>query len=146
MARDTPTGGTGDGDGDDATTDSVDYGSLLSNSESIDGVGFPLASGINVTRVAQTIIASIVFAVSFGVTSIIDAVTGAYAGLVDGIGEFIADGLIGATLSAGVGAIRGAWTVTLDEFGLFGWVIALGIMLATFFVVEQGIETAREVL
>lgn len=149
---------------DDVLTEEQEE-SFLSNSESASGIDFPLASGLNVGRIGQTIIGSIVFAVAYGFNTIIDATATAYAGLVDGVGEFIAgreevvetrwgiggrvveeDGLLDVTLGAGIAAIEGAWSFSLDEFGVFAYVVAVAVFVATVYVADQGFDAMREVL
>jgi len=139
-------GGGTPGDNTDASLSSIDFGALLTNSSSADGVGFPLASGINVVRVAQAIIGSIAFSVLLGVNSVISTLSDVYSGLIDGLGGFFGDRLIGATLGAGVSAIEGAWSFSLDEFGFGAYLIGLGVVIATFYVADRGADAALEVL
>jgi len=134
------------GDTSDASTSSVSFSSFLTDSSSIDGVSFPSASGINATRVASAIIGSVAFALAYGVTSLIDAVATVYARLIDGIGNFVGVELIDATVGAGISAVNGVWSTMLAEFGIGAFPIALGTVIATFYVTERGLGTAREVL
>ena len=139
-------GGDPVGETGDASTSALNFGSLLTNSESVDGLNFQLASGINATRVAQTIIGSVVFSVLLGGNSVISAVSTAYARLIDALAGFFGDRLIEATLGAGVSAIEGAWAFSLEQYGAGAYLAALGLVIATFYVADWGLDTAREVL
>lgn len=130
---------------DDALLSSIDFSNFLSGSESLDGVDFNAASGINGLRVAEAAIASLVFALLYGVNSLIDAATTAVARVIDAGSGFAGD-LIGVTLGVGIAAVEGAWSFTVSEYGLLAYPIALLVVLATFYVADQGISTAREVL
>lgn len=141
-----PTRDPGEDGGEDATSDSIDFGSLLTGSESADGISFSLASGINVGRVAQAVLGSVVFSIIFGVTTIIDAVTDTFGGLIDGLASFFGDELIDATLVAGIGAIEGAWAFTLDEFGGLGYAIGLAVVVGTFYLAGRSFDMVQGVL
>lgn len=130
---------------DDALLSSVDFGEFLSGSSTLDGVDFRAASGINAVRVAQAAIGAVAFALLWGVNSLIAAVSSVYARLIDGVGGF-AGALIQSTLGVGISAIEGVWSFSVSEFGLFAYPIALLIVLATFYVADAGLTTAREVL
>lgn len=130
---------------DDATLSSIDFGEFLNGSSTLDGVDFRAASGINAVRVAQAAIGAVAFALLWGVNSLIAAVTESYAQLIDGVGSF-GGGLIQSTIGVGITAIDGVWSFGVSEFGLFAYPIALLIVLATFYVVDAGLTTAREVL
>lgn len=140
-----PVGETGSSADDDALLSSIDFSNFLSGSSPLDGVDFNAASGINAIRVAEAAIASLAFALLYGVNSLIDAWTTAVARAIDAGRGFIGD-LIGATLGVGISAVEGVWSFTVSEYGLLAYPIALIIVLATFYVADQGISTAREVL
>ena len=138
-------GSTPDGS-EDASLSSIDFSSMLTGSESVDGVDFPLASGINVVRVAQTIIGSVALSVLIGVNTVIQALADAYSALIDGAAGFFGTDLIDATIGAGVSAINGVWAPLVDEFGLGAYFSVLLIVLATFYVADIGVDEALEVL
>jgi len=138
--------GDGGNESNWASIGDVDLSGFLSNASSIDGVSFPTASGIDAGRVAQAVIGTIAFAVAFGVNSFIQAVTSAPVRIIDGVGDFIADGLIASTIGVAASAIEGAWSFSLAEFGPLAYVAAITSVIATFYVAEWGLQTAREVL
>lgn len=139
-----PVGETGTTGDDDALLSSIDFSNYLSGSESLDGVDFNAASGINSVAVAEAAIASLAFALFYGIGSFIDAWTSAVARAIDAVRGFIGE-LIGATVGVGFSAVEGAWSFGVSEYGLLAYPIALIIVLATFYVADQGISTAREV-
>jgi len=59
--------------------------SFLVNSESVSGLSFPTASGVDVGGVGKAIVGSIGFAFALGINTLINAVSTAYAGLIDGV-------------------------------------------------------------
>jgi hypothetical protein len=130
---------------DDALLSNIDLGQFLTGSSSLDGVDFRAADGINAVRVAQAAVGAVAFALLWGVNSLIAAVTGAYARIIDAVASF-SGGLIQSTLGVGISAVEGVWSFTLTEFGLFAYPIALSVVLATFYVADEGITAAREVL
>ena len=140
-----PVGDTGSSGDDDALLSSIDFSNFLSGSSSLDGVDFRAASGINAVRVAEAAIASLAFALFYGVGSFIDAWTSAVSRGIDGLGGFIGD-LVGATIGVGISAVEGVWSFGVSEYGLLAYPMALIILLATFYIADQGISTAREVL
>lgn len=148
-------------DGDDG----IDTESFLTDSESAAGISFPLASGLNVRRLATAIVGSITFAFALGVNTIVAAAVNAYTGLIDGVRQFIAGrsflvedqgglgvdlveepGLIDVTIGAGIAAIEGAWAFSLDEFGILAFPVAVGVFVVTAFVADRGIGLIGEVL
>jgi len=140
-----PVGDTGSSGDDDALLSGIDLSNFLTGSSSLDGVDFNAASGINAIRVAQAALGTVSFALIYGLNSFIDAWTNAVARVIDSFGGFIGK-LIGATASVGISAVEGAWSFTLTEYGLLAYPIALIIVLATFYVADEGISAAREVL
>lgn len=138
--------GDGGSESDWASVGDVNLSSFLSGVSPIDGVSFPSASSIDAVRVAQAIFATFAFAVAYGFNTFIQAAAEAPTRIIDGVGEFLADGLIASTVGVGASAIEGAWSFSVAEYGLFAYVIALVSVIATFYVVEWGLQTAREVL
>ncbi|WP_435093400.1 hypothetical protein [Halorubrum sp. N11] len=152
-----------DGDDDGMLSDEQTE-SFLTDSESVSGISFPTASGVEVGRVGKTIVGSIAFAFALAFNTLIDAVTTAYSGLLDGFHEFIAggtryvsfpfgggyttetDGLIDVTIGAGIAAIESAWSFSVDEFGIFALPVGIGVVLATAYVAGRGIDVASGVL
>lgn len=140
---------------------------FLTGTDEADGVSFPLASGIDTGALGRTVIGSIAFSIALGVSQFVDAWTEAVGGLITGVEEFIAgsttrirgvgaewieiptdaaDGLIEVTIGAGIAAINGAWSFSLDEFGLFALPVAIGAVVATAWVANELIGVGREVL
>jgi len=138
--------------------------SFLVNSESVSGLSFPTASGVDVGRVGKAIVGSVAFTFALAYNTLIDAVSTAYAGLIDGFREFIAggtryvsfpfgggyttetDGLIDVTIGAGLAAIEGAWSFSVDQYGVFAVLVGIGVVLATAYVAVNGTDAAWEVL
>lgn len=139
--------------------------SFLTNSESISGLSFPTASGIKVGRLGKTIVGSIAFAIGIAFNTTIAAVVTAFTGLIDGFREFIVggtryvrygftgggytvetDGLIDVTVGAGVAALEGAWSFSVDQFGIFALLVGVVAILATAYVASRGLEAASGVL
>ncbi|WP_066415380.1 hypothetical protein [Halorubrum aethiopicum] len=150
-------------DGDDVLTDDQEE-SFLTGTESIDGVSFGLASGIDAGRVGRAIAGSIVFVVALGANTIISGLTEAYTGIVDGVRGFLAggtefvnnpnavggfeqefDGLIDVIFGSGIAAIRGAWSFSLTQFGPLAYPIGIGVVVGSFWVMGRGIDRIREV-
>lgn len=138
--------GDGGMESDSASLSDVNLSGFLSGVSPIDGVSFPSASGINVGRVASAVFATIAFAVAYGFNTFIQAAAEAPTRIIDGVGDFVADGLIASTIGVGASAIEGAWSFSVAEYGVFAYVLALAVVIATFYVVEWGLQTAREVL
>ncbi|OYR55530.1 hypothetical protein DJ73_02190 [Halorubrum sp. Ea1] len=152
-----------DGD-DDGVLSEEQTESLLTGSESVPGLSFPIASGIEVGSVGKAIVGSIAFAFALALNTLVDAVSTAYAGLIDGFRGFIAggrryvsfpfgggyttetDGLIDVTIGAGVAAIEGAWSFSVDQFGVFAIFVGIGTVLVTAYVATKGVDVASEVL
>lgn len=132
---------------DDDVLSDEETASFLNGSRSVRGVNFSLASGVNARQIAATIVGSVVFAVSVGVNTIVSAVAAAYAGLIDSFTGFIAgsDGLIDTIFETGLDAIRGAWSFTLSEFGVFAYPVGVAVLLASIWVVQLGFDQIREV-
>lgn len=153
-----------DGD-DDAPISTDERNSFLMSVRDIEGADFPLASGINVTRLASALIGSLVFEIAVGVNTVILALSTAYSSLIDGVTAFVAgrtewvptrdglgvarettDGLIQVTIGLGVSAIEGAWAFSLDQFGIFAYPVGVGVLLASLYVVDRGITAGWGVL
>ena len=79
-------------DDDDGMLSEEQTESFLVNSESVSGLSFPTASGVDVGGVGKAIVGSIGFAFALGINTLINAVSTAYAGLIDGVRGFIAGG------------------------------------------------------
>ena len=131
---------------DDALLSSIDFSDFLTGSSSLDGVDFRAADGINAVRVAQAAIGAVAFSWWWGVNALIDAVTSSIARLTDAVASFLGEGLIQSTIGVGVSALNGIWTFAFTEFGILAYPVALLSVLATFYVADRGITTAREVL
>ncbi|SMO91375.1 hypothetical protein [Halorubrum cibi] len=151
-------------DGDDVLTDDQEE-SFLTGTESIsEDLSFGLASGINAGRVGRAIAGSIVFTAALGVNTIIGGLTEAYTGLVDGVRGFLAggtefvndpnavggverefDGLIDVIFGSGIAAIRGAWSFSVTELGPFAYLVGIGVVLSSFWVMGRGLDQIREV-
>lgn len=146
----------------DADGDGIDEESFLTGVTELDSVGFSAASGVDVVRLVQAIVGTAVFTVAVGVNTVVSGLSDAYTGLIDGItgflvgsttteqflGESIAlerTGLIEVIFGTGTAAIRGAWEFNLDTFGVLALPVAVATTLATFVVVQRGIEQIREV-
>ena len=151
-----------DGD-DDGVLSEEQTESFLTDSESVTGLSFPLASGVEVGSVGKAIVGSIAFAVALAFNTLIGAVSTAYTGLIDGVREFIAggeryvtssfgtstvetDGLIDVTIGAGLAAIEGAWSFSVTQFGVLALPVAVGVVVATAYVATQAIDAASEVI
>ncbi len=132
---------------DDDVLSDDETASFLSGTRSIPGVSFPLASGLNARQVASAIVGSVAFALGVGVNTIISALAAAYTGVIDGFAGFLSgsDGLVDTIFETGLTAIRGAWSFSLDEFGLFAFPVALTVLLASLWVVQLGVDQIREV-
>ncbi|WP_281195834.1 hypothetical protein [Halorubrum sp. F4] len=148
-------------DGDDSVLTDDQEESFLTETSSISGVDFDLASGINAGNVARAIIGSFVFTVALGVNTVVGGLTAAYTGLVDGVREFLtvgsqevefgstgweiseAPGLVDVVFGTGIAAIRGAWSFSLDEFGVFAYPVAMAVIVASFYVIGRGFDRVR---
>jgi len=151
-------------DGDDGMLSDEQTESFLVNSENIPGLSFPSASGVEVGRVGKAIVGSLAFTVALAFNTLIDAVSTAYSGLIDGFRGFLAggtryvsfpfgggyttetDGLIDVTIGAGIAAIEGAWSFSVDEFGIFALPVGIGVVLATAYVANKSLDASSEVL
>lgn len=131
---------------DRASLGDVNLTGFLSNASPIDGLSFPTASGIDAGRVAQAVIGTIAFTAAYGFNTFIQAAASAPTRIIDATGDFIADGLIASTVGVAASAIEGAWSFSVAEFGPLAYVVALLSVVATFYVAEWGVQTAREVL
>lgn len=146
MADNNLEGGGGSPDDEGGSTFSdIDLSAFLTGSSEADGVSFPIATGINVGRLAAAIVGSIAYGIAFGFSTLIDGLVTGYTLIVDRFASYVST-LIGATLGAGASAIYGAWSFTLDEFGVFAYVVAIGVFVLTAYVADRGINAAREVL
>lgn len=153
-----------DGD-DDGMLSEEQTESFLTGSESVPGLSFPIASGVEVGSVGKAIVGSIGFAIALAFNTLIDAVATAYTGLIDGFRGFIAggtrlvpsstgfgwrtvstDGLIDVTIGAGVAAIEGAWSFSVEQFGVFAIFVGIGTVLVTAYVASTSVDVASEVL
>lgn len=145
----------------DADGDGIDEDSFLTGVTELDSVGFSAASGVDVRRLAEAIIGTVVFTVAVGVNTVVSGIASAYAGLIDGVQGFLVGstttewflgepveleqtGLIEVIFETGTAAIRGAWSFSLDSFGVFAPPVAIAIMLVTFLVIQTGIEQLEE--
>lgn len=150
-------------DGDDVLTDEQEE-SFLTGTGSIPSVDFGLASGLDAGRVVRAVAGSVVFSLALVANTAISGLTSAVTGLIDGLSEFLAgttrfvddpnrvggflletDGLVGTVFGTGIAAIRGAWSFSLTQFGPLAYPVAIGILLATFYVIGRGIDRVREV-
>lgn len=130
---------------DDVLTDE-ETSSFLTGSRSVDSVSFSLASGLNASRIASVTVGTVVFVVSVGVNTVIQALASAYSGLVDAFAGFLAGrgGLVDTIFETGLTAIRGAWTFSFDEFGVFAFPVGVAVLLASLYVVQLGVNQLRE--
>lgn len=152
-------------DDDDGMLSEEQTESFLVNSESVSGLSFPTASGVDVGGVGKAIVGSIGFAFALGINTLINAVSTAYAGLIDGVRGFIAggtryvrypfgsggytvetDGLIDVTIGAGLAAIEGVWSFSVDEFGVLALPVGIASVLATAYAAKKASDAASGVL
>lgn len=146
----------------DADGDGIDEDSFLTGVTELDSVGFSAASGVDVVRLAQAVVGTAVFTVAVGVNTVVSGVANAYTGLIDGVREFIVGsettewflgepitleraGLIEVIFGTGTAAIQGAWAFNVDTFGVLALPVAVFALVATFIVIQRGIDEIREV-
>lgn len=137
--------GDGGSTNEDASLSDVDFSSFLTGSSSLPGVDFRAASGINATAVAEAVIGIIAFAVGWAANSLVAAILSLPARVLEWVTESATD-LFQATIGLGITAVEGVWSFSLAEFGLFAYPGALLVVLATFYVVDKGLDAAQEVL
>lgn len=147
--------------------DEDDSSFLLSDTESIDGVDFSAASGINVSGLAGTVIGTIGLALGTAAATLVDGVTESWTRLIDGLTSFLAGGLkllplssrlareaiydrSGGLIEALAGSLvvplRAAWSSAVPDSGIASFLVALGTVIVTFWVASRGIEAVSEVL
>ena len=147
--------------------DEDDSSFLLSDTESIDGVDFSAASGINVSGLAGTVIGTIGLALGTAAATFVGGVTEAWTMLIDGLTAFLAGGLellpfasrfarepiyerSGGLFEALTGSLvvplRAAWSSALPDSGIASFLVALGTVLLTLWIASRGIEAVSEVV
>ena len=105
-------------------------------------------------RLAKTIALSLVATVSIGIQAIWNNLGNAATGAVDAVGSFvgsISDGAAGWNGSGLLGRIflplfefyrNGLWDSSLEQFGVFGYPVAVSITLAGTYIVVVGLKRA----
>jgi hypothetical protein len=112
-----------------------------------------VANPVNWTGLAKAIALSGIATVSLGIQSLInrwaDGVTSVIDGLVSFVGDVNTDGvpsgsgLIGKTVVPLLKAYRqDIWTASIDQFGIFGYPVAVAFTLLSVFLVIRGLQEA----
>lgn len=154
---------------DDQTSLSDDEQSfLLTGTDSLDGVSFRSASGIDAGNLGRSIVGTIGFALAAVVGTFVQGVGEAWTRVLDGIAGFLGGareqvfgaasnlapgavyrdvpGLIGTLAESWTSAMRGAWSGAVPDAGAATWLFALGVVLITFYAAARGLDGIREVL
>lgn len=124
-------------DGESTTEVETSVSSFLTDSETVEGLSFPLASGANWTKAAAGLVGGTITAIVLGIQSFAQNVLDALASVVNGIGDF-SGSLVTVIGNDASEAITGAFDVALPSFGVFAPLVAIAVTLAAFYVITQG--------
>jgi len=138
-------GSGGTSNDEDASLSGINLSNFLTDSSSLRGVDFRAASGINVAAVSDAIVGVVGFTLAWAASSFVEALLYAPVQILEWITRSGTD-LFGATVGVGITAVEGVWALSLAQFGFGAYLVALLIVLATFWVVDKGIDAAQEVL
>lgn len=126
---------------DGPSSPDIDVTEFLENTDRVDGVGFPLASGAKWIKAATGLAAGAATAAVLGIQSFASSVIDAGAGIVDGIGTFAAS-LVTVLGDQATAAIRSAFSFSTNELGVFALPAVIGITLLAFGVISVALEVA----
>jgi hypothetical protein len=130
--------GGGESDDTEETTErSFGATDFLTDTESKDGIDFPLASGVQWVRLGEGLVAGTATAVVLGIQSFATNVFDALASVVDGVGDFGA-GLVTVIGNDATEAVAAAFGVSIPSVGVFTSLAGIAVVLATFYVLAQG--------
>jgi hypothetical protein len=126
-----------------------------SNSEFDDYRIVDTANPVNWTRVGASILLSAVATAYIGLRKFIDELVGIPERLIEGATSFVGDVTTGET-PTGSGVLgelfvpilqwyrQDLWAGSVDQFGLWGYLVALGFTLVTLFVVVRGLREGAQ--
>jgi len=116
--------------------------SLLEGSEEWANVPWTGATGVDWSRLGQSLIGTAALTIATGVAAITQGYQTAITRVVDGFAGFTT-ALQNSIAGNGIEAIRGAWSFDLSEFGLLALPLSIGVMIATFWILSQGVAFLR---
>lgn len=117
----------------------------LENPEFESGLSFPLASGIRVGQLATGLVGGTIVAVVLGIQSMIQAAVGA-AGVVFAAVTGFTTSVIGAVGTSLNEALARSFGFSVDAFGPFGLLVAIGATLAAFGILSLLVSNIDEVV
>jgi len=129
---------------------------FIRNSESVEGYQIvDTANPVNWSGAGASIFLSAVATVYIGFRKFIDELVGIPERLIEGATSFVGDVTTGET-PTGSGVLgelfvpilqwyrQDLWAGSVDQFGLWGYLVALGFTLVTLFVVVRGLREGAQ--
>lgn len=107
-----------------------------------DSVDFSLATGVNWTTFGESVVGSIIAAIAIGYTALIQGWSSALDTMLGGLGSFSGE-LIRTVGASPTNLISGAWSFTVDQYGLLALPIGAGTVIIAFWIVSQAAEYIR---
>lgn len=124
---------------------------FLTGTESIPGVSFSAATGVNWTRVASGVVGSFVVAYYTGLVTIIQSVVSGIVDLIEGVGRFISGGFVADTGTPGdlstvdtlpglldvvVNLSEASFAMDMSEYGILGYLAGVASVLGGMYVLS----------